>query len=109
MKPSLIAHSDSLTMKMSKILRQTESRSAPLESLIRIAEQPQSQSGICKTEHSGILPVKVTARTMLLEIVKGYSLLQMRSSCSEFSQVIQSCPQYPMGLNKKRGVLCLLR
>src|SRR5262249_3480094 len=86
------------TDRIREILGQSEGSVASLQSLLRIAEMPQGMSRKVPAYDPRVYPRHQEAQgTVLLEIVEGNPLLQVRSGQGQFSCEEQRLPQGSMG------------
>ena len=87
-----------------QILGQRDRLLASLEGLVRVAKIPQGQGRIVEGRRPRVLPVEEDMRAVLLGIVEGHHVLQVRSRRRKRSHEEQSKPQDPVGLQEEHGV-----
>src|SRR5712692_714067 len=87
------------------LLGQPDSLVASLQGLIWIAKMPQGKGGKVQAHHPGVYPIEEGQGTVLLKVVEGNALLQVRSGRDQFSQHEQRFPKCPMGRQQESWVL----
>jgi hypothetical protein len=92
-----------------EFLREAEGFVAPLQGLRWIPEQPQGPGRIREARHLGILSIERNHVTVLLGVIDGEALLQVRAGRGQHALEEQRRPQRPMGLQPKGGALEALR
>ena len=90
---------------MRQLLGQGERLVAPLQGLVRIAKKPQGQGRIGEASHPGVMPVEEGMGAVLLGVVEGNALLQVRAGRGKLSQTEQGRPQRIVGLQEESRVL----
>jgi hypothetical protein len=91
------------------LLRQGHRLLAPHQPLRRIATYPQRQRGKAVTHHTRVVPIAQRSGAVLLGVVQGYPLRQMRVRSSDRSQLVQCHPQGTVCRHEHGSVLDLLR
>src|SRR5262249_28384772 len=72
--------------RMRELLGQGQRLMAPLEGLIRIPQQPERSGHIGEEKHAKVIPKAKGQRAVLLGIIEGEALLQMRLSRGDLPQ-----------------------
>src|SRR5262249_11977452 len=90
---------------MTDLLGQPKSLVASLQSLLRIAKLPQGTPRKVQAHGPGVDPGEEGQGTVLLKVVEGNPLLQVRSGQGQLSQEAQRLPERPMGRQQESGVL----
>src|SRR3989442_12258368 len=85
---------------MRQLTGQGERLLAPLQGLLRIAQQPQHQGRKGEAKYAGV--VKDGRGVLLLGIIEGTALCQVLLGWDKLSEVLKSLSQRPMRLHEER-------
>src|SRR5215510_3259889 len=99
--------SESQAKGMRHLLCQGHCLAAPCQPLIRIPQMPQRPGVMTPAYHASIRPIEKRVGAVLLAIVEGYALGQVRVRSGKRSQVVQGRSQGTMCRDKHGSVLHL--
>src|SRR5215471_2985367 len=98
-----------LAKAVRQLLRQAQPLLQALAGLLWIPQRPQDEGRIAAADYPGVQPVEDRMGAVLLRVVEGAGLLQMRVGSRERSLQERGEPQGRVGLEEEGGGLVPLR
>ena len=105
MQPGRIVQGSRQADGVRQLLGQGEGLVAPREGLVWIAEQPQGPGHIGEAPDPEVQAIVEGQGAVLLGIIEGEPLLQVRPSQGQLSQEVHRAPQRMVGHQEERRVV----